>query len=312
MAGGSLTAERVGVAGFGVSRARRDLLWKLWEDKFTSLASLILLVVVFFAIAAPVVVPFDPTEQNLAHRLTPPLWERAGSLTHPLGTDYLGRDLLSRIIAAARISLFIGVITVAITAVIGTTLGLVAGFLRGKVDELVMLLTDVIMGFPGILLLLAVAAMMGPSLSTIVVALSVRFWTTFARVGRGLTLSIRESDYVTAARVVGCSNPRIVLVHVLPNMLSPILTLTILECGRIMLAEAGVSFLGFGIQSPLLSWGLMMAEGRNYLSSAWWTVTFPGLALFITILAMIAVQSFLRVATDPLQQPRAFARNAGP
>lgn len=287
-----------------LSPAQRELLRKLWADKFALGALVILLVVVVAAIAAPVIAPYDPTGQDLGRRLRPPAFDARGDVAYPLGTDYLGRDMLSRIIFAARISLFVGVVTVAIVASVGTLVGLLSGLLRGKVEQVLMALTDIVMAFPGILLLLTVAAMLGPSITTIVVALSVRFWTTFARISHGLTLSIRETDYVLAAKVIGCSTPRTLRVHMLPNMLSPILTLTVLEGGRIMLAEASVSFLGLGIQAPLVSWGLMMAEGRNYLSSAWWTVTVPGLALFLTVLSMISVQSFLRVATDPLQQRR--------
>lgn len=299
----------LGSARVGAGRGPGELLRKLWADKFATAALAVLLVMAVAAIGGPLVAPHSFLDQDLTRRLTPPLWDRGGDPAFPLGTDFLGRDLLSRIIVATRLSLFIGVVTALIVSVGGTTLGLIAGFFRGKVDQVVMGLTDVIMGFPGILLLLAVVAMRGPSLETIILALSIRFWTAFARIGRSLTLSIRETDYVSAARVMGCSDARIIRIHVLPNMLSPILVLAVLEGGRIMLAEAGVSFLGFGIQSPLISWGLMMAEGKNYLAAAWWTVTFPGLALFLTILSMITLQSFLRIATDPLHRPKRFSKN---
>jgi len=287
------------------------LLRQLRKDKFSAAAALALAVLALAAITGDLLAPHDPNALDVAHRLVPPIWNSGGDIAFPLGTDFLGRDLLSRIISGARISLFVGVITAVIVAIIGTTLGVSAGFFRGRVDQVVMGLTDIIMAFPAILLLLGIVAMTGRSLTTIILALSVRFWTSFARLGRSMTLSIAESDYVTAAQAIGSSRWRIIRLHILPNILSPILVLAALEAGRIMLSEAAISFLGYGIQAPLTSWGLMMADGKNYLSSAWWTVTFPGFALFLTILALITLQNFLRVATDPLHRPRANAPAGG-
>lgn len=285
----------------------RGLVRQLWNDKFSAAALVVLLMVAVATIAGPVLVPHDPAALNVSRRLIPPFWSPGGDLAYPLGTDFLGRDLLSRIISGARVSVLVGVATTAIVVVTGTVLGVIAGYYGGRIDQLVMGLTDVIMAFPGILLLLGIVAMTGHSLETIIMALSIRFWTPFARLSRSMTLSIGQSDYVIAAQAIGNSRARIIRLHVLPNILSPILVLAALECGRIMLSEAAISFLGYGIQSPLTSWGLMMADGKNYLSSAWWTVTFPGFALFLTILALITIQNFLRVATDPLHRPKASA-----
>ncbi len=296
------TAGLVGRFYFGLSSRYGSFFGMLWRDKIAFLAALVLLIVIFCAIAAPVIMPHSPTEQDLYNRLAPPFWSPEGDLTHPLGTDQLGRDLLSRIINATRISLLVGVSIVIISAVIGITLGILGGFCRGKIDEVIMSVTDVFMAFPGLVLIMAIARMMGPGLETIIIVMSVRFWVSFARLSRGLVMSVRETEYMTAAKAIGCSTRRLLVSCALPNILSPIITLAILECAHVMLAEAGVSFLGFGIQPPMSSWGLMIAEGRDYLGSAWWVVTFPGLALSITILAMNILASYMRLVTDPVQR----------
>ena len=298
------TAGQVKRFYFWFSSRHGGLLKLLSRDKVAFFAALVILIVIVSAIASPVIVPYDPNEQDLYNRLAPPFWMRGGNLTHPLGTDQLGRDILSRIIDASRISLLVGFIIVAISAFIGCSLGLIAGFIRGKTDEVVMSITDIIMAFPGILLTLSIARFMGPGLATIIAALSLRYWTAFARISRGLVMSVRETEYMTAARAIGCSTRRCMVTHALPNILSPIINLATLECAQIMLSEAGVSFLGFGIQPPLISWGLMIADGRDYLASAWWVVTFPGLALCITILSMNTLASYMRLVTDPVQRSR--------
>ncbi|MBI4199788.1 MAG: ABC transporter permease [Chloroflexi bacterium] len=276
----------------------------LLRDKVALLALLILLAVVVIAIFAPAVAPDEPDRQDLDQRLLPPAWTTAGTAQHLLGTDALGRDNLSRVIFASRVSLAVGGSVIGITLVIGTTLGLLSGYFRGKLDDLVMAITDSIMAFPGLLMILAVAALMGPGLTTIIAALSVRFWTTYARVTRGLVMSIREEEYITAARALGGSELRSVWVHVIPNILSPLMALIPLELGRVMLAEASVSFLGLGVQSPMTSWGMLVAEGRDYISRAWWLITFAGLALFMTILASNMLGSWLRLSTDPMHRRR--------
>lgn len=295
-------AQPIGISKLELWPGRHSLLTMLWRDKYALLAGIVLLVVVVAAVGAPVLAPHDPTAQNLLRRLTPPAWDQGGDWTYPLGTDHLGRDVLSRIITSSRISLLVGLAVVLISMAVGVTLGLVGGFFRGRVDEVVQAILDVIMAFPGILLVMAIAAMMGAGLSTVIVALSVRSWTTFARISRGLTMSVREMEYVDAARAMGCTNSRCIFVHVLPNVVSPVITVATLEAGQIILAESAISFLGLGIAPPLSSWGLMVSEGRNYLRSAWWVATLPGLALFITILAMNVLSSFMRLATDPLQR----------
>jgi len=286
----------------------RELFRLLLEDKPALGASVFLLVVIVCAIAGPDIAPHNYLTQDIDHRLAPPFWKHGGHFTHLLGTDYLGRDVFSQIIVASRISVVIGLTTVAITGAVGTTLGVIAGYFRSWVDHLVSGLTDIVMSFPGILLVLALIAMEGPSERTIIVALSIRYWAPFARLSRSLTLHVRESEYVAAAQGLGGSDIRIMRRHVLPNILSPIFVLAILQIGWVMLSEAAISFLGLGIQPPAISWGLMMANGRDYLDTAWWLVTFPGLALFLTILSLVTLQHFFQSASDRSRQPRRRSR----
>jgi peptide/nickel transport system permease protein len=220
------------------------------------------------------VAPHSPTDQDLALRLRPPAWLEGGTSAHLLGTDQLGRDNLSRIIFASRVSLSVALAVVAITLVIGTALGVAAGYFGGKLDHVIMAATDVLMAFPGLLLVMALAALMGPGLGTIIAALSVRFWTTYTRISRGMVLSLKETDFMMAAWVVGGTRAWNVRSHLVPNLISPLATLIPLELGRVMLSEAAVSFLGLGIQPPSASWGILVADGRGFISTAWWLITF--------------------------------------
>ena len=262
----------------------------------------ILALVVVAAVFAPLIAPYDPNAIDIINRLAPPAWAHGGSAAHLLGTDELGRDLLSRIIYGARTSMTIGLVVVVIGMATGTAAGLLASFRGGWTDTLVMRIVDIQFSFPSLLMAMALVFALGAGETTIIIALAMDAWLPYARLGRSMVLSVRNTTYVEAAKVTGCSIPRLVWRHVLPNVLSPLVTLAVLEFARIVLAEATLSFLGLGIQPPLVSWGLMLNTGEDYLTVAWWLITFPGLALTLTVLSANVVASWLRVAADPLQK----------
>ena len=261
-----------------------------------------LALVVLAAIFAPLVAPYNPNAQDIVARLAPPAWEHGGSLSHILGTDELGRDILSRVIFGARTSVMIGVIVVAIGMASGTLAGLLAGFRGGWIDTFVMRIVDIQFTFPALLMAMAMVFALGASTKTIIIALSVDAWLPYCRLGRSMVLSVRNTTYVEAARTTGCAGGRIVRRHVLPNVASPLVTLAVLEFARIVLAESTLSFLGLGIQPPSVSWGLMLNTGEDYLTVAWWLITIPGLFLTLTVLSANVVASWLRVVADPLQR----------
>lgn len=237
--------------------------------------------------------PYEPTAQSLRNRLQPP------SLAHPLGTDQLGRDLLSRLMVGARVSMRIGVTVVAISLVIGTAVGVVSGYMGGWVDEALMRLVDVLLAFPGILLALVIAGILGPSLTNLMIALAVVGWTNYARIIRGSVLSIKNEEFVQASRLIGLSRLKLVGRHVVPHVVSPVIVLATLDMGYVILATAGLSFLGLGAQPPTPEWGTMLAGGRNYLRTAWWIVNFPGIAIMITVLGFNLLGDGLRDVLDP-------------
>jgi peptide/nickel transport system permease protein len=231
--------------------------------------------------------------QDLSNRLQPP------SLAHPFGTDRLGRDVFARIVHGARVSLGIAVAVTAIRLVLGVAIGLLAGYGGGWVDELLMRVVDLLFAFPGIVLALVIAGIAGPSLTNVLLALAVVGWGTYARVVRSEVLSVRERDYVTASRLSGTPHHRIVLEHVLPNVLGPTIVLATLDIGTVVLATAGLSFLGLGAQPPTPEWGTMIAAGRHYLQTAWWLVNVPGLAIVVTVLGFTLLGDGLRDVLDP-------------
>ena len=289
-----------------MSRAR-GVVADLWRDKFAFLAVLFLLVLVLAALFAPLVAPHDPAAQSLAGRLLPPGWSKGGDWSHPLGTDNLGRDVLSRVIHGSRVSLTVGLAVVLFSGLLGVGLGLLAGYRGGRLDAVVMRAVDTQTAFPGLLLALTILAALGPSVTTVIVVLGLNGWMVYARVARATVLSIKEMPYVEAAEVVGCRPRRVVLRHIFPNLVSPVMTLAILELARIVLTEATLSFLGVGIQPPDTSWGLDVAIGKDYVYSAWWLVTFPGLAIALTVLSVNLSASWLRVYTDPEERDKQFA-----
>ena len=278
----------------------------LWRDKVTFSACLFLVILAIAAIFAPLIVPFDPEEQSLMLRNQPPMTEAedGSAFPHVLGSDQLGRDLLSRLIYGARISLAVGLAGALFSGAFGVVLGLIAGFYRGIVDDIIMRLVDTQMGFPSLLTALLVLYVLGPGVWKVILVLAVTRWMVFARVTRGLVLSYREEVFVDAARTVGCSDRRILFRHILPNLLSPILVLVTLEVATMILTEASLSFLGLGIQPPQSSWGLMLAQGRSYVTTAWWLVTFPGVAILLTALSLNLVATWARAVTDPVTRWR--------
>lgn len=284
----------------------------LVREPVTLTAVLFLVVMIVAAVFANLVAPFDPESQSLMLRNQPPGAESDGAIPHLLGTDQLGRDLLTRLLYGARISLAVGVVSVLFSGTLGVVLGLIAGYYRGVVDDIIMRLVDTQMGFPSLLLALVVLYVVGAGVWTVIFVLAVTRWMVYARVTRGLVLSHREMVFVEAAQAVGCSDRRILFLHILPNLISPLLVLATLEISTMILTEASLSFLGLGIQSPQSSWGLMLAQGRSYVTSAWWLVTFPGVAILLTALSLNLVATWARAVTDPVTRWRYLSkRSAG-
>ncbi len=287
----------------------RELGRELWRDKAGLIGVVLMTALVLMALAAPWIAPHDPAEQDLTARLRPPVWYEKGTWDHVFGTDHLGRDVLSRAIHGARVSLLVGLLVVVLAGGFGVVMGLMAGYLGGRMDAFVMRWIDTQVAFPGLLLALIILAVIGPSLTTVVVVLSLNGWMVYGRMTRGAVLAVRQTPYVEAAEIVGCRWPRIIFRHILPNLTSPLLTLAILEFARIVLAEAALSFLGLGIQPPATSWGLDVAVGKNYMFMAWWLVTIPGTAIAITVLAINLVASWMRLISDPQEREKQFARH---
>ncbi len=259
----------------------------------------LLLLVIACALLAPVLAPHDPTEQNLAARLRPPAWLPGGNSQHPLGTDHLGRDILSRIIYGSRVSLLVALIAVAVSGVIGTFLGLAAGYWRGRVDSCIMLLAEVQMAFPFILLALAVMAVLGPGLRNVIVVLGVTGWVAYGRLIRAEVLSVSAKEFVEAARALGQKDYKIMLRHILPNVMPSVIVMASLRVANMIIAESSLTFMGLGVEPHIPTWGSMLADGRAYLTSAWWLATFPGLAIMLTVLAVNLVGAWLRDILDP-------------
>ena len=255
--------------------------------------------VVVVAAFAPALAPSDPVKNRLLDRLTPPMWAQGGSARHPLGTDTLGRDVLSRLLHGARISLMVGLAAVLVAGVVGVGLGLVAGYRGGWADDLLMRLGDIQLAFPVLLLGVAVIAVLGASLTNMILVLGASGWVTYARIARGETLSLKERDFVAAARALGAPASHVVARHLLPNVLPSLMVVTTFSVARTIIAEASLSFLGMGLPPPAPSWGAMLDEGRNYITTGWWLALFPGLAILLLVLAINLCGDWLRDALDP-------------
>ena len=254
---------------------------------------------VVVAVFAPSLAPSDPIKNSLLDRLTPPMWVDGGSAKHPLGTDTLGRDVASRMLYGARVSLLVGFAAVVISGVFGIVLGLLSGFYRGWLDDLLMRIGDVQLAFPVLVLAVAVLAVLGASLANLIIVLAVTGWTTYARIVRGETLSLREREFVDAARALGARDGWILSRHILPNVLPPIVVVATFSVARVIIAEASLSFLGLGLPAPAPSWGAMLDEGRNYITTGWWLALFPGVAILVVVLGINVVGDWLRDVLDP-------------
>lgn len=276
----------------------RGLTWRdVWRQIVRNPLSLtgliIIAVLVLLAILAPYIAPHDPFATDPIHKLAPP------SLTHLMGSDGLGRDILTRVLYGTRISLWIAVLILLLAGVLGTTVGILAGYLGGFWDNLLMRVTDIFMAFPRLILAMAIAAALGPNLTNVVIAISFSAWTVFARLARSRAIAIREEDYVEAARAVGATNLRIILHHILPMAISPVIIQGTISMGGIILTAAGLGFLGFGAQPPTPEWGVMVSDGRNFMPHGWWVSTFPGLAIMVTVLGFNLLGDGIRDILDP-------------
>jgi ABC-type dipeptide/oligopeptide/nickel transport system permease subunit len=279
---------------------KRSRVWrKLVRNPVALVGAVALMVVIGAAIFAPRVAPHDPTRQSLIRRFIPPVWAPGGNSTYLLGTDQVGRDILSRMIHGARVSLVVGVSAVVVSLTVGVALGLLSGFVGGRVDTVIMTVVDVTLSFPQLLLALAFVAALGPSLLTIIVVLGLTGWERYTRVVRAEVLALREKDFVEAARAMGVSTTRMLLRHILPNTFSSIIVMSTLQVAQAILQEAALSFLGVGTGSAYPTWGQMIALGRDFVTVAWWLPTFPGLAILVTVLSINLVGDRLRDALDP-------------
>lgn len=278
---------------YETSSQLRDMWVRLKRNKLALFGLFLVVALILIALCAKLIAPYDPIQIYLKESLRPP------SLKHLMGTDVLGRDIFSRIIYGARASLIIGVVATSISLVIGVLIGAISGFYGGWLDSILMRVTDVFFAFPFFLLAIAIMTFLGPSFINIFIALGVVGWTNYARLVRGQVMSVKESDYVEAAHAVGAKNARIIWKHIMPNTLAPIIVYTTMNVGGVILAEAGLSFLGIGVQPPSPSWGLMLSEASNFIFNAPWMVIWPGVAIFLTVLGYNLLGDGLRDALDP-------------
>lgn len=274
-----------------------SVLWFFRRDPIGMACLVFILFVVAIALLAPVISPFPAEglgEPNVTNKFLPP------GRAHPFGTDVLGRDLLSRVLYGARIALLISSVVVAASVMIGLTLGALAGYFGGWVGNLIMRVTDVFMGFPPLLLAIAIAAALGPSIPNAILAIALVWWPWYARLVRGQAISVRERNYVRAAHSIGVPDLTIIRRHIVPNVLTPVFVQAAMDMGSAILVSAGLSFIGLGPQPPAADWGLMVNEGRQYmLAGRWWVATFPGCAIFLTVLVFNLLGDSVRDATDP-------------
>ena len=280
-----------------IKQFQKFFLWLASRPLFLG-GLIVVLAICIIAVIAPLIAPYDPIKIDLPNRLQPP------SRTHLLGTDHLGRDLLSRLLYGTRVSMLVGIIIALMSAVVGGSLGLVAGFFGRMVDNILMRLCDMFFAFPPLILAMAIAASLGPSLQNTMLALVIVWWPRYARLARSQVLVLRELDYVQAAKAAGAGQVRIIMRHIFPNALSPVLIQTTLDVGQAILMAASLGFLGFGAQPPTPEWGLMASEGRVYMREFWWYPTFPSLMILITVLGFNLLGDGLRDVLDPRQRGR--------
>jgi len=282
--------------GVSTKKARgyaSDTMMRLKRNPGAMLGLILLAILIAVSILAPVLTPFNPTSPELRAQLSPP------SSTHLFGTDEFGRDILTRVLHGGRISLTVGLIALSIGAVLGTIFGLVSGFYGGKIDAILMWFIDVLLAFPGILLALLVVSILGVELRNVMLAVGTSMIPRFARLVRGTVLSAKENLYVDAARVTGVPESRVLMRHILPNIISPVIILSTLSLGTAIIIASGLSFLGLGAKPPSPEWGAMLSDGRQFLQSQWWVATFPGVAILVTVIAVNLIGDGLRDALDP-------------
>jgi peptide/nickel transport system permease protein len=281
----------------------RNLYAALRRSPIGIMGTIIVSLVLILAVAGPTIAPHDPAGRNLRARFEPPGYaDETG--TYILGTDQLGRDILSRIIAGARVSVIVGVVAVIIAGSIGVIYGLIAGFVGGWLDAVMMRVADALLGIPFIILVVAISGIVGAGLTTLILILGLTGWVTYSRVIRSEVLKVREMEYVTATRAMGQREYKIMFRHILPNVISSAIILAAIQVGVTILAESSLSFLGLGVKPPTVTWGLMLADGRQYIGSAWWMTTFPGIAITISVLGVVFLGDWLRDILDPTMRGR--------
>ncbi|MFF0759055.1 ABC transporter permease [Streptomyces sp. NPDC003737] len=271
----------------------------LLRNKLAVLALAVLVLLLATALFAPLIAPYDPNSQDLLLRLRPPAWQDGGSGAHPLGTDQLGRDMLSRVIYGARVSLLVGAGAALLAGAIGTVVGLVSGYFGGWADRVLMRLADIQLAFPALLLALAIVGFLGSGLWYVILVLGFTGWVSYARVVRSEVMSLRSRDFITEARAIGVTDATIMRRHLLPNVMAPLATIATLHVAAAVVAEASLSYLGLGVPKETVTWGSMLADGQLYLGTSWWVAVFPGIALMLTSLAINITGDALRDVADP-------------
>jgi peptide/nickel transport system permease protein len=296
----NLAAVQVPPSHVGRHRASHLLIRSLLRARLPVVGLVILLAIVLAAVCAPLIAPHDPEFGNLKQAKLPPAWQVNGDPAYPLGTDELGRDIASRVIFGARVSLLVGVTAVLIGGLLGVSLGLISGYYRGWVDDVIMRIGDIQLAFPFILFAIAVLAVLGPGLVNLIVVLGISSWVTYGRVVRSLVLTLRTTEFVDAARAIGVQDGRILLRHVLPNVLAPVIVIATFTAASTILTEAALSFLGLGVPPRVPTWGGMVASGRDTIQTGqWWMTIFPGLAIVLTVFGINVVGDWLRDYLDP-------------
>ncbi len=277
----------------------RAMVSSLMRAKLPLVGLVILFLFILTSVAAPLIAPYGPNEVDIVMRLKPPFWSEDAVPGYLLGTDQVGRDILTRLIYGGRVSLAVGFATTALTGIIGVIMGVMAGYRGGALDEVIMRLGDILLAFPFLLLAMVTILMLGPSLRNVILVLGLFGWVGFARMVRGETLSLREKEFVDAARAIGASDFRIVRVHILPNLAASTIVIATFVIAGIVIVEATLSFLGLGVPPAVPSWGMMLSEGRDYMRDAWWLATFPGLLILLLVLSLNLIGDWLRDFLDP-------------
>lgn len=288
------------VASAETGEARPRLYRRIWPKSYPPIVPVLLAVVfVFCGIFGPWIAPYSLDQTDFAAVLKPPFWQEGGSMAHPLGTDQLGRDILTRMLHGSRLSLVLAVISVAGAGAIGVALGIIAGYSRGILSALIMRVVDAFLALPFFLVAMAFVAALGVSTTNIIIVMALTTWPAFTRIVRAEALRVRELDYVALAKVAGVPPWRVATEHILPNVLNGVIVMATLDFGRVVLLESGLSFLGLGVQPPSVSWGLLLADGKQFITFAWWLTVVPGLALLLTVLSFNMLGDWLRDRLDP-------------